>query len=63
MAGDDDKDILDPGAGIRRWVAVPVEDEQQVANPVTSGEVGRKLSITREQSKDGMNLGREMDAQ
>ena len=62
VAGEDDKEILDPEAGVRRWVAIPVEDEQKVANPVTLGEVGRKLSITTEQSKDDMNLGRDMKA-
>ena len=60
VAGLDDKEILDAAAGVRRWVAIPMDEEQEVANPVALGEVGRKLSITREQSKDDINLGRDM---
>lgn len=64
VAGEDDKDILDAGADIRRWKPITVVNELDVnaEKPVGLGEVGRQLSITSRQSKDGMNLGREMEA-
>ena len=62
VAGEDDTEILDTQAGIRRWICVPVHDEDEVADPAALDAVDRKLSTTSAQSKDGMTMGQRMEA-
>jgi platelet-activating factor acetylhydrolase len=61
VAGEEDKEILDSQAGIRRWIFVHVHEEDEAADSAALDEVDRKLSIT--QSKDGTTVGQMMEAQ
>ena len=65
VAGEDDREIFE--STIRRWIAVPVEDENQATNTATLKAVNRKLSITSTKSiavpRDGMTMGQKMAAQ
>jgi platelet-activating factor acetylhydrolase len=66
VAGEDDKEILEPQSGIRRWVSVPVEDEVEIAASPALGEVNRKLSVSSAKSasspKDDLTLGQKMES-
>lgn len=67
IAGEDDKEILGRQSGIRRWMSIPVEDDDQATNAVALNAINRKLSITSTRttavSRDGMTMGRKMEAQ
>lgn len=51
VAGEDDSGILEIDSRIRRWVSVPVEDDDQNAGKGALDEVGRRLSITLTQDQ------------
>ena len=59
VAGEEDKEILDPQSGIRRWV--PVSDEG--ADNAALGEVDRKLSLTSSGGGDGTVMRQKTEAQ
>ncbi|KAF2765196.1 hypothetical protein EJ03DRAFT_369752 [Teratosphaeria nubilosa] len=73
VAGENDKEILDKESGIRNWVPIPVdeEDERQTSRPGALQAIDRKLSVTstksmsspRLQPRDGMTMGQKMQAQ
>ncbi|KAH9818152.1 acetylhydrolase [Teratosphaeria destructans] len=73
VAGEDDKEILDKESGIRKWVPIPIdeEEERQTSRPGALQAIDRKLSVTstksmsspRLQSRDGMTMGQKMQAQ
>lgn len=67
MAGEDDGEILDREAGIRRWIPIAVDDhlENDSAAMMT---VDRKLSVsssrcttTAQHSREGMTMGQKME--
>lgn len=62
FTGDEDREILEPEAGIRRWISIPMEEEDEATNPAALGEVDRKLSFTsvKSTSRDGMTMGAKM---
>ena len=66
VSGEDDREILQPQSGIRRWVSVPVEDEDDVVESPALGEVNRKLSVSSAKSasspKDGLTMGQKMES-
>lgn len=72
VAGSADLEILTKDGEIRRWISVPVSgDEEQASRPGALGAIDRKLSITstndsvaaQRQARDGMTMGRKMEAQ
>jgi platelet-activating factor acetylhydrolase len=65
VAGEDDRDILEPQGGIRRWIAVPVEDEDEATNCPALSEIRRKISVSSAKSastpKDDLTMGQQME--
>ncbi|KAK4551848.1 hypothetical protein LTR86_010844 [Recurvomyces mirabilis] len=78
VSGEDDPDILDKEGGVRRWIRLVVEEEEEAAAEVISrpgalAVVNRKLSVSAgsvrslasapRQPRDGMTMGQKMEAQ
>jgi platelet-activating factor acetylhydrolase len=73
VAGEDDSEILDKEGGVRRWIPIPVDDEDErlASRPGAMHAINRKLSVTstrtmaspRLQPRDGMTMGQKMQAQ
>lgn len=74
VSGADDKEILGKEENIRRWIPVPVdedEDERTVERPGSLNAVNRKLLVTSTRSSsgaerratDGMTMGHKMEVQ
>ena len=65
VAGEDDGEILEPRGGVRRWVCVLVEDEDDATDRPALGEVNRRLSVSSKKSastpKDGLTMGQKME--
>ena len=66
FAGAGDQEILNADSGLRRWIAVPVAEDDEDAGAALQA-VSRKLSITSTKShappRDGMTLGQKMGVQ
>lgn len=70
VAGEHDAEILDKTGDIRRWIHIPVEDEESEAtNDQAIAAISRKLSIASNSGRtiapprDGMTMGQKTDAQ
>lgn len=69
VAGENDAEILDKNSEIRRWIYIPVEDEQEANNEQAIAAITRKLSIISTTGRsiapprDGMTMGQKMESQ
>ena len=67
VAGENDQEILNKDSGLRRWISVPVEDEDEATNDGALNAIDRKLSVTSMKSnaapRDGMTMGQKMEVQ
>lgn len=71
VAGEADTEILDKDSEIRRWIHIPVEDEDEVDNKEAIAAIERKLSIISTSGRsiaparprDGMTMGQKTEAQ
>lgn len=65
VEGEDDKDILDKNAGVRRWISIHVEDDEANDKGALMS-INRKLSVTSVTSvarpRDGMTMGQKTHA-
>lgn len=66
VSGEDDKEILDREGGIRKWIPITVDDDEQLLSPGTDALVtatSARLVTCTSAPKDGMTMGEKMQSQ